>query len=58
MFNRVASQKLRELERELAIIGEEEPDTSLSLYPQFAKALAVLMRTELAERGRKDDSPE
>lgn len=42
--------------RELAIIGEEEPETALSLYPQFAKALAVLMRTELAERARKDDN--
>ena len=58
MFAKVKSQQLRELARELAIIGDEEPDTALSLYPQFAKALAVLMRTELAERGRKDDSPE
>ncbi len=54
MFNKVTSQKLRELARELAIIGEEEPDTIFDQYPHFAKSLAVLMRTELAERGRKD----
>lgn len=58
MFNKVTSQRLREMARELAIIGEEEPETIFDQYPQFAKALAVLMRTELAERSRKDDSPE
>ena len=58
MFNKVSSQRLREMARELAIIGEEEPDTIFDQYPHFAKGLAVLMRTELAERSRKDDSPE
>ena len=56
MFTKVSSQKLRELARELAIIGEEEPTTCFDQYPYFAKCLAVLMRTELAERIRKDDS--
>lgn len=58
MFSKVSSQKLRELARELAVIGEEEPTTIFNQYPHFAKCLAVLMRTELAERNRKDESPE
>ena len=58
MFDKVKSQQLRELARELAIIGEEEPSSFIDQYPHFAKCLSVLMRTELAERSRKDDSPE
>ena len=58
MFDKVTSQKLRELAENLATIGEEEPETIFDQYPHFAKGLAVLMRTELAERSRKDDSPE
>lgn len=56
MFNQVTSQKLRELARELATIGEEEPTTCFDQYPYFAKCLAVLMRTELAERNNRDES--
>ncbi len=55
MFAKVKSQQLRDLARELAIIGEEEPDTIFDQYPHFAKSLSVLMRAELAERSCKDD---
>jgi len=56
MFNQISSQKLRELARELAIVGEEETTTCFDQYPYFAKCLAVLMRTELAERSHRDES--
>jgi hypothetical protein len=57
MFAKVSSQKLRELERELAIIGDEEPDSAFNTYPLFARSLAVLMRTELSDRRRQDPDP-
>ena len=55
MFAKVSSQKLRELARELADIGDKDSD--LQEKPRrFASCLSVLMRCELAERSRKDDS--
>ena len=56
MFDKVASQKLRNIAEELATIGEEEPDGPFSTYPHFAKCLAVLMRVELARRSHADES--
>lgn len=55
MFDKVASQKLRNIAEDLAKIGEEEPDSAFSTYPHFAKCLAVLMRVELARRSNADE---
>jgi hypothetical protein len=54
MFDRVTSQKLREMAGELADIGANDSD--LQEKPRrFAACLSVLMRCELSRRSRKDD---
>jgi hypothetical protein len=58
VFNKVKSQQLRNMAEELAIIGEEEPDSAFSTYTHFAKCLSVLMRIELARRSNADESVE
>ncbi len=56
MFSKVTSQKLREVSQ---VLAEASNDPALGEKPQrFAACLSVLMRCELAERGRKDDSTE
>lgn len=50
MFNKIATERLVEIARELALIGEEEPPSIFDQYPHFAKCLSVLMRVEIARR--------
>jgi hypothetical protein len=55
MFDRVASQRLRQLAEELGRIGEQPYNPSEEKACQFAKSLSILMRCELARRSHADE---
>jgi hypothetical protein len=57
MFDRVSSQKLRDMAFELGLIGDNESD--LDEKPRrFASCLSVLMRCELAQRSKREPEPD
>ncbi len=57
MFQRIASQRLRQLSEELATLGDQEPGPGEEKAVRFARSLSVLMRCELAERKSHDVEP-
>lgn len=55
MFDKLASQRLRQLAEELGRIGDQPYNPSEEKAHQFAKSLAILMRCELARRTHVED---
>jgi hypothetical protein len=58
MFDKVSSQKLRQLSEELGRIGDQEPEPGAEQALSFARGLAALMRCELTDRSWKNVDPE
>lgn len=58
MFDKLSSQKLRQMAEELGRLGDQEPEPGAEKALQFARSLSVLMRCELAERSKSDDEAE
>lgn len=56
MFDRVASQRLRQLAEDLSTIGDQPYNPSEEKAHQFAKSLSILMRCEIARRSHVEDS--
>lgn len=50
VFNKLSSQRLRQMAEELGTIGEQEPELGAEKAVLFAKSLSILMRCELARR--------
>ena len=56
MYDKVSSQRLRQMAEELGRLGEQKPQPGEEKAILFAKSLSVLMRCELARRSNGDES--